>query len=183
MDLTEAIKSAQVCLNRAWPRFQELPWAEFGTLKAYEDDGVTQKYQTGLLLAFNQGSLLLKHPFGASSPGRIEEMTAVAVRKFELARLSTQGHSAELRNPLQGDWAGSIKVPASDSYLALTGLPEVADHTALALAMRRARLLSQLQFDQLVDPKRTLGLEAALARVEISLLVYKRLISTLSARL
>jgi hypothetical protein len=166
-DVREAVARVQRLLYVAWPKIQDIDWRLFGSLQRYGPDGATLKYQDGLLLVYSGSTLWAKCVFGSPSEKRVEEMTEIAERKVHLAQQSSHGYSAALRDPDNGHWAGGIKVPGSSLCFALTGLPEVADHSSLAHAMRRVRLITSQHLELLLDPNRAVGLAAALARVSL----------------
>ena len=174
-DVRDVVARFLRLLEVAWPKIQEIDWRQYGSLQRYEPDDVQLKYQDGLWLMYSGDVLWGKHVFGTPSEKRVVEMTEVAECKVHLAKESPHGYSAALRDPDKGFWAGSIKVPGSNLFFALTGLPEVADHPLVALAMRRVRLITPQHLELLLDPNRAVGLSAALARVSLDARGFGRL--------
>lgn len=154
-------------LNTAWPRIQRIEWELYGSLSRFEPGGDKLKYQDGLLLVYEEDVLLRKLELGSPSGDRLTEMIEVADLKVQLARQARQGCSAELRDPEHGRWAGGVKVPGTQFCLALTGLPEVADHFLLAILLRLVRLITPEHHALLIDSARTIGLADAMKRVSL----------------
>ncbi len=162
-------------METAWPRIQQIEWQFFGSLSRYEPDGGQLKYQDGLLLVYEGDVLLRSLELGNPSQDRLVGMTEVADRKVSLSRRTPHGYSAALRDPEQGKWAGGIRVPGTNLYFALTGLPEVADHLLLAIQLLRVRLITSDQHALLIDFVRAIGLADAARRVSLDTNGFRRL--------